>query len=46
MFSIIQPLILQKTKPLYSHILNIHLGLELGFEFEPQRIMYLAFVCP
>ena len=36
-FSIIQPLFLQKTKPLY---------LGLGFEFEPQRIMVLAFVCP
>ena len=36
MFSIIQPLFLQKTKPLYSH----------GFEFGPQRIRDLAFVWP
>ena len=43
MFSIIQPLFLQRTKPLYSHS-NIYLG--LGFEFGPQRIRDLAFVCP
>jgi hypothetical protein len=35
-FSIIQPLFLQNTKPLYH--------LELGFG--PQRIRDLAFVCP
>ena len=31
MFSIIQPLFLQKTKSLYIHIPNAYLG--LGFEF-------------
>ena len=35
MFSINQPLFLQKTKPLYPAP-NIYLG--LGFEFWPQRI--------
>ena len=39
----IQPLFVQKTKPLYPHP-NIYLG--LGFEFGPQRIKGLAFVCP
>ena len=43
MFSIIQPLFLQKTK-YYIQILNIYLG--LGFEIGPQRIRDLAFVCP
>ena len=38
MFSIIQPLCLQKTKP------NIYLG--LGFELGQQRIRDLALVCP
>ena len=41
MFSINQPLFLQKYKPLYP---NIYLG--LGFEFGPQRIRDLAIVCP
>ena len=41
MFSIIQPLFPQKTKPLYP---NIYLGLE--FEFLLQRIRDLAFACP
>ena len=44
MFSIIQPLFLQKTLSLYTHIPNIYLG--LGFEFGPQRIRELSFVCP
>jgi hypothetical protein len=45
MLSIIQPLFLQKTKlSLYIHIPNIYL--QLGFEFGPQRIGDLAFVCP
>ena len=43
MFSNIQPLFLQKTKP-YIHIPNIYLG--LGFELGPQIIRDLAFVCP
>ena len=43
-FSIIQPLFLQKTKPFYIQIPNIYLG--LVFEFGPQRIRDLAFVCP
>ena len=43
MFSINQPLFLQKTKPLYPN-LKYYLG--LGFEFVPQRIRNLAFVCP
>ena len=45
MFSIIQPLFLQKTKPsyLYIRIPNIYFG--LGFEFGSQRIRNLAFVC-
>ena len=43
MFFVIQPLFLLKSKP-YILIPNIHLG--LGFEFGPQRIMDLAFVCP
>ena len=42
MFSINQSLFLQKTKPLYPHH-QIYLG--LGFEFVPQRIRDLAFVC-
>ena len=41
--SIIQPLFLQKTKPLYPHP-KYFLG--LGFEFGRQRIRDLAFVCP
>ena len=43
MVSIIHPLFLKKTKPLYPHP-NEYLG--LGFEFELQRIRDLAFVCP
>jgi hypothetical protein len=43
MFSIIQPLFLQMLSP-YIHISNIYLGLK--FEFEPQRIRDLAFMCP
>ena len=39
MFSIIQPLFLQKTKPLYHHPKYL-------FEFGLQRIRDLAFVCP
>jgi hypothetical protein len=42
MFSINQPLFLQKTK-LYIQIPNIYL--ELGFEFWLQRIRDLAIVC-
>ena len=42
MFSIIQLLFLQK----YIHIANIYLGLGFEFEFGPQRIRDLAFVCP
>ena len=42
-FIINQPLLLQKLS-LYIHIPNIYLG--LGFEFGPQRIRDLAFVCP
>ena len=42
-FFIIQPLFLQKAKPLYQ-IANIYLGFE--FEFGPQRVRNLAFVCP
>jgi hypothetical protein len=41
MFSINQPLFLQKTKRLYPNIY-----LELGFESGPQRIRDLAIVCP
>ena len=41
--SIIQPLFLQKIS-LYILIPNIYSG--LGFEFGPQRIRDLAFVCP
>ena len=41
MFSIIQPLFLQKTKPLFPYP-KYFLG--LGFEFGPQRIRDLAFV--
>ena len=33
-----------KNLSLYIHIPNVYLG--LGFEFGPQRIRYLAFVCP
>ena len=33
-----------QMKPPYIHIPDIYLG--LGFEFEPQRIRDLAFVCP
>ena len=40
---IIQPLILQKPKPLYP---NLKYCLELGFEFGLQRIRDLAFMCP
>ena len=40
MFSIIQPLFLQKTKTIQFP--NIYLG--LGFEFGPQRIRDLTFV--
>ena len=43
MFSINQPLFLQKTKPLIN-IPNIYLG--LVFEFGPQRIRDLVIVCP
>ena len=43
MFSIIPLLFLQKTKPLYP---NPKYLLGLGFEFGPQRIRYLAIVCP
>ena len=43
MFSIIQLLFLKKIR-LYIHNPNIYLG--LGFEFGPQRISDLAFVCP
>ena len=43
MFSIIQPLILKKLS-FYIHIPNKYL--EFGFEFGPQRIRDLAFVCP
>ena len=42
MFSMIQPLFLQKSKPINSQP-KIYLG--LGFEFWPQRIRDLAFVC-
>ena len=42
MFSIIQPLFLQKLI-LYIHIPNFNLGLE--FDFLPQRIRDLVFVC-
>ena len=42
MFSIIQLLFLRK----YIHIPNIYLGLGFEFEFGPQRIRDLAFVCP
>ena len=42
MFSIIQPLFVQKTKSLYIPHPK-YLG--LGFEFGPQRIRDLAFVC-
>ena len=45
MFSIIQPLFLQKTKSLYP-LPNIYLGFEFEFEFGPQIIRDLAFVCP
>ena len=46
MFSINQPIFLQKTKPLYPNpkYLLIYLGLE--FEFGPQRSRDLAIVCP
>ena len=43
MFSIIQPLFLQKNLNLYITF-YIHLGFR--FEFGPQRIRDLAFVCP
>ena len=43
-FSIIQPLFLQKKLSLYIHIPHIYLG--LGFEFGPHRITDLAFLCP
>ena len=43
MFSIIQPLFLQRTKPLYP---NPKYFLGLGFEFGPQMIRDLAIVCP
>jgi hypothetical protein len=40
MFSINQPLFLQKKLRLYIQIPNIYLG--LGFKFGPQRIMDFA----
>jgi hypothetical protein len=43
MFSINQPLFLQKTKPLYQ---NPKYLFGIGFEFEPQRIRDLAIVFP
>ena len=43
MFSINQPLFLQKAKPLYPHPKYLS---GLGFEFVTQIIMDLAFVCP
>ena len=43
MFSIIQPLFLQKTKTLYPHPKHLF---GMGFEFGSQRIRDLAFVCP
>ena len=45
MFSIIQPLFLQKTKPLNPNPKYLF-GIGIEFEFGPQRIMDLAFVCP
>ena len=45
MFSINQPLFLQKTKPLYPNP-NIYLGLGFEFEYTLQRIRDLAIVCP
>ena len=45
MFSINQPLFLQKTKSLYPHP-QIYLGLGFEFEFGPQRNGDLAFLCP
>jgi hypothetical protein len=45
MFSINQPLFLQKTKPFYIQIPNIYLGLGFEFEFGSQRIRDLAIVC-
>ena len=44
MFSINQPLFLQKTKPL--QIPNIYLELGFEIEFGPQKIRDLAIVCP
>ena len=41
MFSIIQPLLLQKFTPLYPHSQYF-----LELRFGPQRIRDLAFVCP
>ena len=56
MFSINQPLFLQKKLSLYIQIPNIYLGLGLGlglgfefefeFEYGPQIIRDLAIVCP
>jgi hypothetical protein len=43
MFSINQPLFLQKNKP-YIQIPNVYLG--LGFLFGPKRIRDLAIECP
>jgi hypothetical protein len=42
MFSIIQPVFLQKTMHLFP---NPKYLFKLGFEFEPQRIRDLAFLC-
>ena len=44
--SIIQPLFLQKTKFLYTNPKCVRMDLGLGLKFGPQRIKYLAIVCP
>ena len=49
MFSIYQPVFLQKIKPLYpnpKYYLGLGLGLELELEFGPQSVRDLANVCP
>ena len=48
MFSINQPLFLQKELSLYVYIQipNIYLELEFEFEFGPQRIRNVACMCP
>ena len=44
MFSINQPLFLQKTMPLYPNPPKKYLG--VGAEFEPERIRNLVIMCP